>query len=60
MFLILWLEDMMKITFGKIIDSIIKKYDEAMKRDDIYKPFAWAVYQTWKWVDINETPREEK
>ena len=50
----------MEITFGKIIDSIIKKYDEAMKRDNIYKPFAWAVYQTWKWVDINETPREEK
>ena len=33
---------------------------EAMRRDDIYKPFAWAVYQTWKWVDINETPRKKK
>lgn len=48
------------MTFGKIIDKIIDFYFEAVSNDSIVKPFSWAVYQTWKWVDKRERKRGNK
>ncbi len=47
----------MKITIDKIIDKIAEFRKQALSGDYIQKPFAWALYQTWKWVDQNEKPR---
>ena len=44
--------------FLKIIDKIMDYYFIAVSDYAILKPFAWAVYQTWKWVDKQEKPRE--
>lgn len=46
------------MTFGKIIDKIIDYYFDAVSNCVIRKPFAWAVYKTWKWVDKHEKPRK--
>lgn len=46
------------MTIGKVIDRILKYHAEALIRADIQKPFAWAVYQTWKWVDEHEKSRK--
>ena len=48
----------MKMTIGRIVDFMLKKHTEALLNPMIYKPYAWAVYQTWKWVNENEKPRE--
>ena len=40
-----------EMTFGKIADKIMDFYFEAVANDAIRKPWAWALYQTWKWVD---------
>ena len=32
--------------------------EEAVKNPAIRKPIAWALYQTWKWADEHEKPRE--
>ena len=45
------------MTISKIIDKIISYYFSAADNDAILKPFSWAVYQTWKWVDKQEKPR---
>ena len=42
------------MTIGKIIDKILDYYFDAVSNDAIRKPYAWAVYQTWKWVDARE------
>jgi hypothetical protein len=39
------------------MDMIAKKRAEGMKNPAIYKPTAWAVYQTWKWVNELEKTR---
>lgn len=49
----------MKITIDKIIDKIAEFRKQALSGDYIQKPFAWALYQTWKWVDQNEKPRKD-
>lgn len=45
------------MTIGEIIDKVIKYHAEALLRTDIRKPFAWALYKTWKWVDEKEKER---
>ena len=47
----------MEITMDRIMDMIAKKRTEGMKNPAIYKPTAWAVYQTWKWVNEHEKTR---
>ena len=32
--------------------------EKAVKNPAIRKPIAWALYQTWKWADEHEKPRE--
>lgn len=47
------------MTIENIVDMILKYHAEGLMRSDIHKPFAWAVYQTWKWVDSHEKSRKE-
>lgn len=49
----------MGMTIGRILDFMMKKHTQAVLNSSVQKPFAWAVYQTWKWVDANEKPRRE-
>ena len=46
------------MTIGKILDFMLMKHTGAVLNPMVNKPFAWAVYQTWKWVDENEKPRK--
>lgn len=48
----------MGMTIGRIMDFVLKKHIEAVLNPIVQKPYAWAVYQTWKWVDANEKPRK--
>lgn len=35
-----------------------KLLEQAVNDSYVRKPLSWALYQTWKWADANETPRE--
>lgn len=48
----------MGMTIGRIMDFILRKHTEAVLNPTVQKPYAWALYKTWKWVDENEKPRE--
>lgn len=48
-----------KMTFGKVTDIILKYYGEALLDPVIKKPFAWSLFQAWKWVDEHEKSRGE-
>ena len=48
---------MFKTFLGNTIAYLEKKLEEAEKSDYVEKPFSWALYQTWKWVDQKEQPR---
>lgn len=43
---------------GTVIEHFLKNWEYAEKTDYIRKPFAWALLETWKWVDEREKPRE--
>ena len=43
-----------EMTIGKVIDYIINFYYQAKDDPAIHKPFAWALYQTWRLVDEYE------
>ena len=42
------------------IKRLYNYYDLAKKQKVISKPLSWALYQTWKWADTYEKPRETK
>lgn len=46
------------ITPSKVIDKFMENLDTAFKRNYVRKPHAWALYETWKWVDENEKERQ--
>lgn len=48
----------MGMTMGVIVDRILKYHADGLLNPHIRKPFAWAVLETWKWVDEHEKPRE--
>lgn len=48
----------MGMTIGRIMDYILKRHAEALLNPMVQKPYAWAIYQTWKWVNANEKPRK--
>lgn len=39
------------------LQTVKKNYREAKSKEYISKPLAWALYQTWKYVDKHEKPR---
>lgn len=49
---------MRKLTMGTVLDMLIDKYTYALKHDLIHKPMAWALYETWKYVDEKEKWRD--
>ena len=48
------------MTIGKVIDHIIQEHNEAINNRWIEKPMAYAIYQTWKWIDAKEKPRKKE
>lgn len=49
----------MKITTDKAFQQFLMYYNRAVDNKVIFKPVAWALYQTWKWADAKEKPRVE-
>lgn len=45
------------MTLKLAIQYLTKKYDLAQQNEYIKKPLAWALYQTWKYVDSKEKAR---
>ena len=45
------------MTLAKVFLHIETLYLQGLKMKNIRKPIAWALYQTWKWVDKQETER---
>ena len=46
-----------KINVGSIINRLEKFYGQALAQKYIRKPWAWALYQTWKVIDQIEPER---
>ena len=47
------------------IDTVIKRlrsnYERARKNKNIIKkPISWALYQTWRWANEYEIPKEDE
>ena len=45
------------MTVGYIIDEFLHELKIAKESDWIHKPYSWALYQTWKWCDYQESDR---
>ena len=45
------------MTFQDVIKMLKENYKLAIKSSWIHKPFAWALYHTWKYVDEHEESR---
>ena len=45
------------MTIGKILDMIMKYHNQAERDMRIFKPWAWAVYQTWTYLNKYEKER---
>lgn len=45
------------MTLKSVIQYLTKRYDTAQQNKVIKKPLAWALYQTWKYVDSKEKAR---
>lgn len=48
------------MTIGRAIDYLISEYFDAICQKHIRKTVSYALYQTWKWADAKEKPREVK
>ena len=35
----------------KAIEYLREQYERALNMKHIHNPLAWALYQTWRWVD---------
>lgn len=46
------------MTLGKVVDYFIKEYNSALNKTFVQKLISYALYQTWKWIDTKEKPRE--
>ena len=49
----------MKLTIPRVYHKFLEYYHRALYQNWIYKPVSWALYQTWKYFDERETPRNE-
>ena len=45
------------MSLGEVVDYFIREYNLALNNEHIHKPIAYALYQTWKWVDDKEKTR---
>ena len=48
------------MTIGKVVDYFIREYNMAMDNNYVEKPISYALYQTWKWLDEKEKPRNRE
>lgn len=48
----------MKIDIESAIEYLHEQYDKALKMDYIKNPLAWALYQTWRYVDKGNGARK--
>lgn len=48
------------MTIGRAIDHLIAEYFDAIQKDYVRKPVAYALYHTWKWVDAKEKTRKKE
>lgn len=48
----------MRIDIESAIKYLHEQYDKALKMDYIKNPLAWALYQTWRYVDKGKGVRE--
>lgn len=46
------------MTIRDVIDKLIENWKSALKKDYVRKPLSFALYETWKWANRNETVRE--
>lgn len=51
---------MTTITIKTVINTLIKNLDYANKQKWVNKPYSWALYQTWKAVNMYEHPKERE
>ena len=47
------------MSLEKVIRVLTEHYEHAKENPVIHKPMAWALYQTWKQVDVLEKPKED-
>lgn len=43
-----------RMRIEKAIRLLIEEYEKAKRLDFVRKPLAWALYQVWKKVDVEE------
>lgn len=51
---------MKKSKFDFAVKLLEKNYETALSLKWVHKPMAYALYQTWKEFDINESDRSKK
>lgn len=47
------------MTLEKVVNILTENYERAKKLTFVHKPLSWALYQTWKAVDMVEDDKEE-
>lgn len=45
--------------FETVVKRLTKEYNKVKDKPKVKKPIAYALYQTWKFVNIYEREREE-
>lgn len=48
------------MTFEKAIEKLGEMYAKALNTPYVEKPISWALYKTWREIDMKEKPRKEK
>lgn len=48
------------MTINDVINKLIDNWKSALTNDYVRKPLSFALYETWKWANRNETVRNEK
>ena len=46
------------MTIKDVINKLIDNWKIALAKDYVRKPLSFALYETWKWENRNETVRE--
>lgn len=47
------------MTLEKAVNILVENYERAKKLTFVHKPLSWALYHTWKVVDMVEDDKEE-
>lgn len=44
----------------KMIGHLMQAYQNALNDETVRKPLSYALYHTWKWVDMQEQERKKE